>query len=1578
MANSVPGTLDLVGPLEQPNAPILSAPALNAAINAQLALRVSTSAGLADLPNPAQALATLGGLPNTLAAFSTLLAAAPTSLPINGGIWINDGVVNLDQGVVMVGAAAMMLPQALPTAPSMLLTPADTSILVNIMPGVNNSGSTVTRFNIYMGTTSGSETLLASTTSNSYYATGLTNGTTYYFYAESVNAVGSSIASAEVACVPVFSTTVIAAYAPGVNLSGLETGDSVIPGTAGTNYSVPAESDLLYFSGKGIKKVRLPFLWGRLQTTLNGALNTTYLGYITSTIAAGHALGMTFILDCHNYATYNNGGASLTLGGPAVNGQGPLVASHFVSLWTQIATALKGTPGLAGYDIQNEPHDLQNASGAVMSIADQDLLWSATVQTIINAIGLIDSKTPIYVEGLDYSDAFNFWNNNPSLAKIKGTGGNPIVLEAHTYLDRDSSGTHFYWEQEVAAGDQLTSPPSVLDVNIGVKRTAPFLAGCDANGFAACIGETGVGNDNPQWNVALANMFEACQQSSTPCFYWCGGQGYSDYPLGIEPSGTTDTRQMAVMCYFANNADAPTTYLLSGPTRGTPSTASAAFTIDIRGVIASPFTITLNDGGAGGSFSPSSLSVVTGFNFLGVVTYTASATPATIVISGTNTGGLTNPSALGYSTIADVFSTIPVAPANILWPTLIDTTYIGPAIQLYRASDGATQTFNFVSGMVDHASIATWAGASAVSVVTAYDQSGTGQHAVPIFSDNQAGPPAAGTTSPGTQLNTNVNQYPAYVLNAYNGKPALRFAGSKMDAYSGISGLDGLTVLIAANPATLGDGYCMLAWDFVQNIQFADSNGNFLMSAETNQYTSTDLSPGTMNIYAMRFDGVGSGSATAGTITTFMNGTQVAQNAASEATIEFQYRENFNIGWYRFYPSSTNFDLGGYVVFPAALTNAQILALSQKMVSDMGITFPAAATGLTLNGAIGTSTIPVKLPVVPTGATQIVWQYRTTGSTSWNTALTENETAGTANVAYTFTGLTPKTNYDLRVVPYEGAYPGVASQLLAQQTTALTSGPSAPIAHIGFNIAGLDLDFSPTQNIADITRFAGYGFNVFRIPFKWENLYPTLPSQGGSINSPYVTNMLNYVTECTSAGVVCLLDMHNYAQYTPSGGSAAFISAGTAGAPTQQDLVTSWVTLASTSGIKNNPLVRLGIMNEPHLALQYWAPIHNAVVAGLRGAGITNIVHAEDNSGTALYPADFLNFTDSQSGGTIWEIHLYTDSSSAGVAAIPAANQYNYALDAQRIAGAWRQLTNPAKLFWGEVGFDSGAPAQIALPLFLQILQQNADVFDGLTFWSAGQEFGSSYVYNMNATNGVECPTTVETINYLPGGSNYGYNVPTIFPSSSVLNSSVATYTANGTGPFPHSTVMAGYPQVGETSLIFDSYSAIPPNQSTELTIEFWFNFEGLTIAGGPPIIGSNGSMYIYGNNSTFEFWTGNNSTRVENAVTMTAFNDGHWHHCEYNAGPAGIFVFIDGIVKYSSATTFAASGVSTNFPIGVRGNGKSGNSGAIYNGALACVSFWSTQKHTAAFTPPTDYYTGTEHGLLGYWPLNGDANSRA
>ncbi|HME50863.1 MAG TPA: fibronectin type III domain-containing protein, partial [Candidatus Lokiarchaeia archaeon] len=91
-------------------------------------------------------------------------------------------------------------PATVPSAPLSL-----TEILENVQAFLNwaapasNGGSAITGYKVYMGTTSGGETLLANLgVVLNYTATGLTNGQIYYFQVSAVNAFGEGARSTEV------------------------------------------------------------------------------------------------------------------------------------------------------------------------------------------------------------------------------------------------------------------------------------------------------------------------------------------------------------------------------------------------------------------------------------------------------------------------------------------------------------------------------------------------------------------------------------------------------------------------------------------------------------------------------------------------------------------------------------------------------------------------------------------------------------------------------------------------------------------------------------------------------------------------------------------------------------------------------------------------------------------------------------------------------------------------------------------------------------------------------------------------------------------------------------------------------------------------------------------------------------------------------------------------------------------------------------------------------------------------------------------------------------------------------------
>jgi hypothetical protein len=143
-----------------------------------------------------------------------------------------------------------------------------------------------------------------------------------------------------------------------VNISGPE-----FP-TARPNYAFPVAADWTYLRSKGFKTVRLPVAWERLQPTLLGALDTTYVNLIKAFIADAAAQGMDVIVDLHNFARWDSSFASAGYPGQTgfILGSGSLTQAMLVDVWQKLATTLTGLSGLAGYCIMNEPHTMESAA----------------------------------------------------------------------------------------------------------------------------------------------------------------------------------------------------------------------------------------------------------------------------------------------------------------------------------------------------------------------------------------------------------------------------------------------------------------------------------------------------------------------------------------------------------------------------------------------------------------------------------------------------------------------------------------------------------------------------------------------------------------------------------------------------------------------------------------------------------------------------------------------------------------------------------------------------------------------------------------------------------------------------------------------------------------------------------------------------------------------------------------------------------------------------------------------------------------------------------------------------------------
>ena len=305
----------------------------------------------------------------------------------------------------------------------------------------------------------------------------------------------------------------------GVNLSGMEWNSGV--GTEGTNYYEPTQAEFTYYASKGLKLIRVPFLWERMQPTLGGALNATYLAQLDQVIGYATNAGVSVYIDCHNYARYPYNGNVITTGG------GPTQA-QFNNLWIQLATHYASNSTVWGYDIMNEPNTLGGIN------------WMTIAQATINAIRTVDQSHVIIIEGDNWSHG-NTWTTYNNTYNTLTDPNNNLVFEAHQYFDNNYSGGY---SNNTMAGNGD-------NVNTGVTLITPFVTWVTNNKVRGMVGEYGIPNnaDQTNWNTMLTNFLAYLQEYCILGTYWAGGPQWGSYVLSCEPTNnfTTDAPQMVVL-----------------------------------------------------------------------------------------------------------------------------------------------------------------------------------------------------------------------------------------------------------------------------------------------------------------------------------------------------------------------------------------------------------------------------------------------------------------------------------------------------------------------------------------------------------------------------------------------------------------------------------------------------------------------------------------------------------------------------------------------------------------------------------------------------------------------------------------------------------------------------------------------------------------------------------------------------------------------------------------------------------------------------------------------------------------------
>jgi endoglucanase len=325
---------------------------------------------------------------------------------------------------------------------------------------------------------------------------------------------GAAIAGLQFASPPAVGTPPAAPRSQchfGVNLCGTEFPSKSVPNTA----------ELDYYGSRNIHTFRLPIRWEFLQPALLGRLDEMYIGLFKPLVDYAAKHGQKILLDLHNFGQYN----------AVPIGAGSVTIAAFVDLWAQLAAVFSGHPGLEGYDIMNEPHDMPTMT-----------TWPSAAQAVVDAIRKIDLVTPIYIEGDGWSNARDWlgdWHLNSQL-KIQDPA-DKIIYSAHLYADWNKTGTYT---------KSFTDDGATTDTLI--DRFNVFGGWLQQNGFRGHIGECGTPPD-AGWLGSLDAFlaYLSRQTNITQMHYWAGGPAWGDYPLSIEPKDGVDRPQMGVLSKYA-------------------------------------------------------------------------------------------------------------------------------------------------------------------------------------------------------------------------------------------------------------------------------------------------------------------------------------------------------------------------------------------------------------------------------------------------------------------------------------------------------------------------------------------------------------------------------------------------------------------------------------------------------------------------------------------------------------------------------------------------------------------------------------------------------------------------------------------------------------------------------------------------------------------------------------------------------------------------------------------------------------------------------------------------------------------
>jgi len=264
------------------------------------------------------------------------------------------------------------------------------------------------------------------------------------------------------------------------------------------------------------------------------------------------------------------------------------------------------------------------------------------------------SKSLLIKDAVQRRDGFYFLSHGDwitgtgNVAAPNGTGNADYVISSDG-LHNSAYGHNYVgkrWASFIAnvARGEMQQAASPL-ISAPVNSIAPILEAAVVGGSPVC--QNGIWSGSPTPTYTRAFTLNGVAISSSYVFT-AGDVGKT---LACTVTARNLTGTVTAVSNTVTVASGPATSLtMTGPITGTVGVASSAFTVSADGTLSGSVTVTPSDGGAGGTFTPTTLSLSSGVTS-GTFTYTAASSGAK-TISITNNGSLTNPGTITYAASA--------------------------------------------------------------------------------------------------------------------------------------------------------------------------------------------------------------------------------------------------------------------------------------------------------------------------------------------------------------------------------------------------------------------------------------------------------------------------------------------------------------------------------------------------------------------------------------------------------------------------------------------------------------------------------------------------------------------------------------------------------------------------------------------------------------------------------------------------------------------------------------------------------------------------------------------------------------